>query len=116
MTRLTLEEIVSAQDLKRAEVDMPEWGGTILVRGLGYGEWVDIRDASTVGGGQDERIFARLLISAAVVEPEITPEQAELLLAKSSSAVDRLVTEIMAASAVGAEAVRDGEARFPDTA
>ena len=114
MTRLSLEDIAAAKDLGEKEIEMPEWGGTILVRGLGYGEWVDIREASTVGGLQDEKLFSRLLLSAAVVEPHITPEQSDILLNKSSSAVDRLVTEIMGASAIGGGAITESEARFPE--
>lgn len=113
MTRLTVEQIIAADDLQQSEVDMPEWGGTVMVRGLGYGEWVDLRDAATIGGQQDERIFARLLFAAALVEPTVTPEQADLLIGKSAPAVNRLVERIMDASHVGDDAVVAAEATFP---
>lgn len=32
MTRLTKAAILDAEDLKTEEVDVPEWGGTVLVR------------------------------------------------------------------------------------
>lgn len=92
---------------------MPEWGGAVVIRGLGYSEWVDVRDASIVGGQQDERIFARLLIAASLVEPKVTPEQADLLLAKSMSAVNRLSDEILRMSGVIGGEVTEHEATFP---
>jgi hypothetical protein len=116
MKRLSLEQIVAADDLGKEEIEMPEWDGTVVVRGLGYGEWVDLRDASTVNGQQDEKIFSRLLFAAAIVEPEITPEQADLLLNKSATAVNRLVEKIVGVSGVGDTAITDAEATFQDDA
>lgn len=113
MTRLTVEEIIAADDLGQSEIDMPEWGGSVMVRGLGYGEWVDLREQATIGGQQDERVFARLLFAAALVEPTVTPEQADLLIGKSAPAVNRLVEHIMLASHVGDDAVTAAEATFP---
>lgn len=113
MSNLTLEQIVAAQDLGDEAVDVPEWGGTVQIRGLGYGEWVDIREQATVGGQQDERIFARLLFAAALSDPVVTPEQADLLISKSASAVNRLVDQILKASNVDAGAFTEAEATFP---
>lgn len=113
MTRLTVEEIIAADDLGQEEVEMPEWGGSVMVRGLGYGEWVDLRDAATVGGQQDERLFTRLLLAAALVEPVVSIEQADLLIAKSASAVNRLVDSIVSTSRISDDAIKAAEATFP---
>lgn len=113
MGRLSVEQIVSADDLGKAEVEMPEWEGSVLIRGLGYGEWVDLRDASMVGGQQDEKVFSRLLLSAALVEPDVTPEQADLLLAKSTPAVNRLVDHILSLSKITDGSMTEAEATFP---
>lgn len=112
MGRLSVEQIVQADDLGQSEVEMPEWGGSVVIRGLGYGEWVDLREQATVDGQQDEKIFSRLLFSTALVEPHVTPEQADLLLAKSTPAVNRLVDEILTLSNIGTEAVTAAEATF----
>jgi len=32
--RLSKDDILHAEDLRTEEVDVPEWGGTVLVRGL----------------------------------------------------------------------------------
>jgi hypothetical protein len=112
MPLLSVEQIVAADDLGQSEVEMPEWGGAVVIRGLGYGEWVDLREQSTVAGQQDEKVFSRLLFSTALVEPHVTPEQADLLLAKSTPAVNRLVDEILTLSNIGTEAVTAAEATF----
>ena len=113
MSRLTVEEIISAKDLGEEIVDMPEWGGDVLIRGLGFGEWVDLREAATVAGEQDEKVFSRLLFATALVEPAVTPEQADLLIGKSSTAVSRLVEKIVELSHIGATAITEAEATFP---
>lgn len=112
MAHLSVDEIAAAQDLGESEVEIPEWGGTVVIRGLGYGEWVDLRDQSTVAGQQDEKVFSRLLLAAALVTPAVTPEQADLLLGKSTTAVNRLVDNILSLSSVGAGAVTAAEATF----
>lgn len=116
MTQLTVEQIIAAQDLGEEIVEMPEWGGTVTIRGLGYGEWVDLREAATVGGQQDERQMARLLFAAALVSPVVTAEQAELLVDKSSAAVTRLVEAIVTMSHIGDAAVTEAEATFREDA
>jgi hypothetical protein len=110
---LTLEQIIAAEDIGTEEIEMPEWGGTVKIRGLGYGEWVDIRSAATIGGEQDERVFVRLMFAGALVDPVVTPEQADLLGAKSANAVNRLVMRIMEISHITDDAVKEAEARFP---
>lgn len=112
MARLTVDQIVEASDLGENEVDIPEWGGSVVIRGLGYGEWVDLREQSMVGGQQDEKVFSRLLLSTALVEPAVTSEQADLLLGKSTPAINRLVDEILSLSNIGAGAVVAAEATF----
>lgn len=113
MPRLTIEQIAQADDLGEEEIEIPEWGGSVVIRGLGYGEWMDIRDASVVAGQQDEKIFARLLLAAALVEPPITAEQADLLLNKSAPSVDRVTSAILSMSKIGDEAIQEAEATFP---
>jgi hypothetical protein len=46
---LTRENILQAQDIQTEEVEVPEWGGTVLVRGL-MGEERDALEASMIEG------------------------------------------------------------------
>jgi hypothetical protein len=112
MPILSVDQIVQANDLGESEVEMPEWDGSVIIRGLGYGEWVDLREQASTAGEQDEKLFSRLLLSTALVEPHVTTEQADLLLAKSTPAVNRLVEAILKLSNIGTEAVIAAEAGF----
>ena len=110
---LSVDEIVSATDLGEKEIEVPEWGGSIVIRGLGYGEVVSIRDAATAADGrQDEQMFGRLMFAAAFVSPPLTEEQAALLVNKSASAVSRINDEITTLSGMGDTAFVESEATF----
>lgn len=110
---LSVEDIIAADDLGEAEIEMPEWGGSIKIRGLGYGEFVTLRESAQVGGQQDERIYGRLLLVAAFVDPVLDEDQADALFNKSSAAVDKITTEIVRLSGIGDAAFVESEATFP---
>jgi len=109
---LTLDDILAKDDLGEKEVNVPEWGGTVVIRGLGYGEFVSVRDKSIVNGEQDETIFGVGLLAAAFVNPVLNEEQAKALFNRSSAAVVRLTGEIVSLSGIGGQAFVDAEADF----
>lgn len=114
MAILSVDEIVAAQDLGEKEIEVPEWGGSVVIRGLGYGEVVAIREAATAADGrEDEQVFGRLMFAAAFVTPSLTEEQAALLVNKSAAAVTRINNEITILSGMGDEAFVESEATFP---
>lgn len=90
---------------------MPEWGGSVVIRGLGYGEFVAVREKAWAGGEQDERVFGRMLLAAAFVDPPLSEDQAEALFNKSSAAVGRISEQIMSLSGMGM--MEENEATFP---
>ena len=98
---LTIDDILAKDDLGEKEIDVPEWGGSVVIRGLGYGEFVAVRDKSMVNGEQDETIFGVGLLAAAFVNPTVNEEQAKALFNKSSAAVVRITGEIVALSGIG---------------
>ena len=110
---LSVDEIIAANDLVEKTLEVPEWKGSVTIRGLGYGEFVTIRESANVGGQQDERIFGRLLLAASFVDPVLTEDQADALFNKSSAAVLRLTTEIIDLSGIGSDAFVENEATFP---
>lgn len=112
MAILSVDEIVAADDLGEKEIEIPDWGGSVVIRGLGYGEFVAIRDAADVNGQQDEKVFGRLLLAASFVKPALTEEQADVLFNKSAEAVIRISNEIMALSGIGGSAFVESEATF----
>jgi hypothetical protein len=112
---LTVEDILAAKDLDEEEVEVPEWGGSVVIRGLGYGEFVAIRDKAWKDSGeQDERLFGCLLLAASFIDPVLTDDQASALFDKSSAAVTRVSDAIVDLSGLGGAAFVESEATFPE--
>lgn len=114
MAILSVDEIIAAKDLAEKEIEVPEWGGSVVIRGLGYGEFVTIREKAWKDSGeQDERVFGCLLLAASFVDPPLTDDQASALFDKSSAAVARISEEIVTLSGIGGAAFVESEATFP---
>jgi hypothetical protein len=109
---LSVDEIIAAKDLEEKEIDVPEWGGSVVIRGLGYGEFVTIREKAWKNGEQDERVFGCLLLAASFVDPVLTEDQASALFDKSSAAVSRISDEIVSLSGIGGSSFVENEATF----
>jgi hypothetical protein len=104
LPRLTFEAIEQAPDLKEKEVDVPEWGGSVLVRGVSKAIWEKYTEMET----PEDICF---LMSEAIVEPAVTAEQAAAMRAKSITAVGRVEGAILEVCGLGS-AVADAERRF----
>ena len=92
---LTAEQILEADDLKTQEVDVPEWGGKVVVRPLKKGEW-DKAEAMT-----NEVEGNNYLLLCGLVEPELSKEQVEKLAEKNLLAVQRISDGIIRATGIG---------------
>lgn len=115
---LDLDAIRAADDRPIVEVDVPEWGGTVLIRPLSLDAFLRLREASTGPGGEtDERRLTAELLAAALVgedgEPLCTVEQAAELSSKSATALGRVMQAIADASGATQEALIDAQRRFP---
>ena len=108
---LTRTAILAIQDYETAEVEMPEWGGTVLVRGLTAAE-VDKLGFSlaTPDGDLDATLatgFRIKAVSWAIIDEEgnrlFTESDIEELGKKSHKAIDRLTDVIMELSEIGAD-------------
>ena len=108
---LTRTAILAIQDYETAEVEMPEWGGTVRVRGLTAAE-VDKLGFSlaTPEGDLDATLASGFRVKAvawAVIDEEgnnlFTEADVAELGKKSHRAIDRLVDVIMELSNIGGE-------------
>lgn len=106
--RLTFRDIANAQDVAEEDIEIPQWGGTVRVRGLTVG---DIEALVPLKGTFD---YSLALIARSMVDPPMTPEQAGLLRQKSDAAVELLLAEIMRVNAMGPEVEKALVERFPD--
>ena len=98
-TYLTREAILAATSLPTEEADVPEWGGTVLVRGLDGQGRDEFETSTTVLRGnkavRDTRnIRAKLVIRCAVDpesrEPLFAPEDVDALGKLSGVALNRV--------------------------
>lgn len=98
MTLLSKNEIFAADDRRYEDVEVPEWGGTVRLRGLTGGER-DRYEASMqkqVGGREvrDLRNFRARLVQLAAINEDGTPlfdlNEVASLANRSSAALSRL--------------------------
>jgi hypothetical protein len=112
------EAILAADDLPSEDVDVPEWGGTVRVRGLSgkardeyFSSMAVIRGGQVVG--QDTRNTSAKLVSQCLVgddgEPLFGPEHIDLLGAKSAAALGRVFEVAARLSGLEESDVRDLE-------
>ena len=108
---LNAQEILALDDMKRVEVDVPEWGGSVLVRSLTRRE-MDEWDASRWVAGPDgklvwngENIEARFTALCAVDdEGNRLFDDAETLGTKNAVAVGRIFAAAQKVNGIGVEA------------
>jgi hypothetical protein len=118
MGYLNREDILKAEDVQTREVDVPEWGGTVLVRGLsGYDR--DAYQASMMQMQADGQAIPELgnmtakMVARAVVDEAGVPLFNELdvgrLGQKSGAALARVYDAAMEMSGMTAKAVAAAE-------
>lgn len=117
MALLSAAQIEAADDRKHEDVHVPEWDGTVRVRGLS-GEDRDAYEAEFVdakGKPAAQRlrnIRAKLLVKCLVDEDGnrlFADNQAKALGAKNGAVVDRLFDVARRLSGIGQDAVAEGK-------
>ena len=91
----SLDLIRAAQDVGTEEMDVPEWGVSVTVRGLTRGE------ARQLG---DDPLEAEVkALSLALVDPVVSDDEArEILSGKAFSPTERVLSKILELSGLGA--------------
>lgn len=114
--RLTADQIIAAEDLKTEVVDVPEWGGSVVLSALSVRALNEANRKATVGGEVDaEKITVQVVIEG-MTEPKLTDDQAGQLAQKSAAVINRLGAVIFRLSGVDAPTLEANEARFPEGA
>lgn len=93
----TRDKILSAEDIVRELVEVPEWDVTVEVRGMTGAERTRIMSLAmqTDGAGLDfQQVYPEIVIATAfdtdTGEQIFTPEDRVALMAKSAQAIDRI--------------------------
>ena len=111
---LTIEDILSAPDLPEREVYVPEWGGSVRIRGFSKAVQQELRRQATGPGGElDTDKMELLLFVHGVVEPQFTAEHYEALRQKSAAAIDAVLRAIVEQAGLNREAVDAAKRSFP---
>ncbi len=105
---LTIDAILAADDIGKKTVDMPEWGGPVLVQGISGAardfladRYVNnVEDTTSTGAN-----FQRAMVAYGLLGPTADREEvirvAEALAAKAPGSVGKLFQEIMDLSGIG---------------
>jgi hypothetical protein len=111
LPRLSLDDIVAANDLAEDTIDVPEWGGSLQVRAMTKQRQLEIRNEAAAQG--DRNLAELLMFTACVVEPEMTSAAVSVLRGKSAAVFDRVMRRILELNGADAGAVERAKARFP---
>lgn len=87
---LTLDAIREADDLRHTDVDVPEWGGTIRVRGLRLEEARDIQKAAMQGDELDTTKVLLLTVQKGLEAPKVDAADLYLFAQKHAGVVMRV--------------------------
>ncbi len=119
---ITAEQLLAMPDAETItkEIDLTAygWPGAVRVRALSLGERDECRERAYDKGKWRQEWFDGMALAKGLVEPAITEDQAEALLAKPFGPLQVVLEAIMTLSClttkgeVAAQAVDDAEAAF----
>lgn len=93
---LTLEQIEEAPDVLEEDVDVPEWGGKVQVRGFTKDVEMALREeAKGPDGEHDRRKMELLFLVHGIVNPPLAESAITMLSKKSSAACNRVLRVLM---------------------
>ncbi len=122
MTLLTRDQILTVDDSSSEDVEVPEWGGTVRVKGMTGTERDKFEAASLKGKGKNRDVnLANLrarLVAASVVDEEgqllFKPYDVEALGRKSAAALGRVYDVAQRLAGLSDEDVDELTEDFPD--
>lgn len=118
MDLLTRDSILTIQDLKTESVEVPEWGGAVMLRELSGDErsdYVDFYDKRRVNGEVAYKVYRDGLVAASLCDASgarifaLTDEDVAALGAKNGAALERLFERAQILSGIGAKATDELE-------
>lgn len=108
---LSLEEIMAVDDITEKQVEIPEWGGSVIVKSISHRDMRAI--SKSAGGDEDEEIseeeIEKWVFIKGMVQPQVDEAAYEKLIDKSTGAISKILTEILGRSKSGDEATKKAE-------
>jgi hypothetical protein len=110
---LTAAELLTFTALPTQTMDIPEYGGSIVVRGLRKSEQMDLRKkAQRSDGTFDETALEIGMLAAGIEEPKFTEAQVSQLVQLSAGVYDSILLRIAELSGVGGNSLKSAEKTF----
>lgn len=110
---LSAAELLSFTALPTETLEIPEYGGSIVIRGLRKSEQMDLRKkAQRSDGTFDETALEIGMLASGIDEPKFTEEQIAQLAHISAGVYDSILLRIAELSGTGANAVKRAEKSF----
>lgn len=112
---LTLDDIRNAVDVKEEDVETPEWGGVVRVRGLTKKAEMSLRARAKSGpdpGDIDAELLEMLFLVEGMIEPRATDDDIAMLKEKNGAVVNRVLRRIMDLSGISETAREAVEKNF----
>lgn len=117
---LTAQEIFEARDIEERVVPVPQWGGAVRIKTLSQKQAGDLRKRATRTNPItrqseiDNDLLEALLFVEGVVEPQFTMADYGKLQDKSMAAVSTVLKQIMDASGLTEDAMKNATKSDPD--
>lgn len=117
MTYLSKDDILKADDLPTEDVDVPEWGGTVRVRGLTGTERDRFEFALAAAREKPDQVEVRAhLVARCIVDEDggrlFTDKEVGKLGGKSGAALDRVFDKVRELSGMGDGALEEAAEGF----
>lgn len=106
MSELSIrEKILAASDIKEEEVVIPDWGVTVLVRGMSAAQRVKFLEVAVKDRVRAHAfIFGECILDPATRKPIFEPADRDELMRKSSVALDAILIRIQMLSGTDPDA------------
>lgn len=111
---LTADDIFAAADIQDEQVEIPEWGGHVLIRPLSKGQHSTALKRAEKKGQVDNTLLEDCFIEYALVNPKLSKDEISKLRQKNAGLVERILRAIMKASNLTPEEAADAERAFRD--
>jgi len=116
-TMLTLEQIASATDRPEILVPIPEWGGSVAIKGLSYDQLSACRQRAwdTRKKETNEDVLNAWCLALGMVTPPVTFSVAKSwIVERSFGPVNTILSAVLTASGLGGKATEDAKSDVED--
>jgi hypothetical protein len=110
--RLSTDDILKSTGLIEKEVEVEQWGGSVMIREFSKGRQQQIRKEASVSDEIDVDKLELLMFIHGVIDPVFSEQDYYALREKSAMAIDKVLKEIMAISGLGEKDIKEAEKKF----